>query len=79
MAGTRVMRAHQAQCPVGFLGDGRYDQGSSQTDHQRSGNDNRNDRQDTAFQFELVLEKLYERLHHIGQQPGDQERKQRIP
>ena len=78
MTFSRIMRAHQVQGPLGFLGDRRNDQCGGNPDNQRCGDDHCDDGQDTAFQLQLILEELDERLHHLGEQPGNQEGEQGV-
>ena len=54
MTFSRIMRAHQVQGPLGFLGDRRNDQCGGNPDNQRCGDDDCDDGQDTAFQLQLT-------------------------
>ena len=69
-----VMFLHQLQGPVELLGDGGDDYDTHQRDHQKDGHENGQNRQQAAFQLDFILEELDKRLHHISQQPGNQER-----
>ena len=73
MSVAAVMFLHQFQSPVELLGDRGDDHDTHQRDHQKGRHENGQDRQQTAFQLDFILEELDERLHHISQQPGNQE------